>query len=100
MTHRRGFAVAPASKHTEGSHTLRINIYSEELTDRIEVVEKTSVEGLDFIGLRFYLKTLPDLLPPNHPDDDTSAVTFWGKAGADGLYAMMQKAIAAIARNE
>jgi hypothetical protein len=54
---------------------MRINIYSEELTDRVEQVEKT-VDGTVFYGVRFYLKSPPDL-HSTPEDDDTSAVTFW-----------------------
>jgi hypothetical protein len=53
---------------------MRINVYQEELTDRIELVSK-EVEGRKLCGLRFYLKSHPDMHPP--PDDDSSAVTFW-----------------------
>ena len=69
---------------------LRINIYAEEITDRIEVVRKT-VDGIEFTGLRFYLYmpvTLADGRAVSGPfihregDDDSSAVTFWGKPGA------------------
>lgn len=83
---------------------MRVNVYAEEMTNRIEIIRKG-----DFTGLRFYLE-LPvtvgeeknpwgfkskdgDMYPPvngkvaqvsgpfmHHPgDDDSSAVTFWGK---------------------
>jgi len=70
---------------------MRVNVYAEEMTDRIEIVTK-SVEDGTFTGLRFYLE-----LPIQYPvggghhlthrgpfihrpgDDDSSAVTFWGK---------------------
>ena len=54
---------------------MRINIYSEEFTQRVEHVEKVA-NGHTFHGVRFYLKSPPDL---HHSieDDDTSAVTFW-----------------------
>lgn len=65
---------------------MRINVYAEELTDRVEIVSK-EVDGTVFTGLRFYL-----YLPATHGqtqvrgpfihkpgDDDSSAVTFWGK---------------------
>jgi hypothetical protein len=56
----------------------RFNIYSEELTDRIEKVTKEA-NGNTFYGLRFYLKSPPEL---HHTidDDDTSAVTFWANS--------------------
>ena len=57
---------------------MRINIYGEELTDRLEVIEKTAENtGETFIGIRFYLKTHEDMYPPCHDDDDSNAVTFW-----------------------
>lgn len=85
---------------------MRVNIYAEESTDRIEIIEKKT-EGGTFTGLRFYLE-LPASFVPNkrsafgddqpatikdteqathyqapfihHPgDDDSAAVTFWGK---------------------
>lgn len=55
---------------------MRINIYDEEITNRMEVVRK-SAEGRNFYGLRFNLLTHENMIPPKHPDDDTSAVTFW-----------------------
>ncbi len=54
---------------------MRINIYSEELTERIEKV-KTEANGKTFYGVRFYLKS-PTELHNSPEDDDTSAVTFW-----------------------
>lgn len=73
---------------------MRVNVYAEEMTDRIEIISK-EIEGQTFTGLRFYLE-----LPAteyrivggvtktrqvqgafmHHPgDDDSAAVTFWGK---------------------
>lgn len=70
---------------------MRVNVYAEEMTDRIEIISKDT-DGGTFTGLRFYLDlpatiTLPDgnvvqVRGPfmHHPgDDDSSAVTFWGK---------------------
>jgi hypothetical protein len=83
---------------------MRVNIYAEELTDRVEIIEKV-VEGHTYTAVRFYLE-LPVTLPAEHViqdgcmgiqegvrparnvrgpflhrpgDDDSSAVTFWGK---------------------
>lgn len=72
---------------------MRVNVYAEEMTDRVEIVEKL-VDGELFTGVRFYLE-LPvsvGLPAPNgvqeqkrgpfiHKpgDDDSAAVTFWGK---------------------
>jgi len=71
---------------------MRVNVYAEEMTDRIEIITK-EVDGQEFTGVRFYLE-LPVTTPlPNggmtihkgpflhRPgDDDSSAVTFWGKS--------------------
>lgn len=66
---------------------MRVNIYAEEMTDRLEIITKTTPDG-EFTGLRLYLE-LPVTLPDgqlaagpfmHHPgDDDSAAVTFWGK---------------------
>jgi len=64
---------------------MRVNVYAEEMTDRVEIVCKG-----EFTGVRFYLE-LPitssmvhgtQIRGPfmHHPgDDDSAAVTFWGK---------------------
>lgn len=85
---------------------MRVNVYAEEMTDRIEIIHK-EIDGHDFTGLRFYLElpvTIggarqhrsvegPEVYPPingkpaqvagpfmHRPgDDDSGAVTFWGK---------------------
>lgn len=85
---------------------MRVNVYAEEMTDRIEIISKT-IEGQVFTGLRMYLE-LPVTVggqgshrseegPPVYEptsgdpaqiagpfmhrpgDDDSAAVTFWGK---------------------
>jgi len=72
---------------------MRVNVYAEEMTDRIEIISK-AIEGQRFTGLRFYLE-LPVTDTGVHPadpdrqrrgpfihhpgDDDSAAVTFWGK---------------------
>jgi hypothetical protein len=66
---------------------MRVNVYAEEMTDRIEIISK-EIDGHTFTGLRFYLylpTTLPDGTHAQGPfmhrdgDDDSAAVTFWGK---------------------
>lgn len=78
---------------------MRVNVYAEEMTDRVELVEKATQDG-KFIGLRFYLylpvtspcslsQAGPRLIPESREhrgpflhregDDDSAAVTFWGK---------------------
>jgi len=71
---------------------MRVNIYAEEMTERVEIISK-EIEGQKFTGLRLYLE-LPVTVPAtlggeprqlkgpfiHHPgDDDSAAVTFWGK---------------------
>jgi hypothetical protein len=94
---------------------MRVNVYSEELCDRVEIIEKT-IEGRTYTAVRFYLE-LPATVhvcrtmnattfepasdgfcrhcgnardghaqrnlsgPFEHRpgDDDSAAVTFWGK---------------------
>lgn len=56
---------------------MRINIYNEEFTTEIEIVEAVAKDtGLHFYGLRVFLKS-PDDLHHSEEDDDRSAVTFW-----------------------
>jgi hypothetical protein len=66
---------------------MRVNCYAEEMTDRIEILTK-EIDGITYTGLRFYLE-LP-VMPHGggqvrgpfihrEGDDDSSAVTFWGK---------------------
>lgn len=84
---------------------MRVNVYAEEMTDRIEIIGK-EIDGHTFTGLRFYLE-LPVTLPthpadeePRHVsgpfihrpgDDDSAAVTFWGKRD---LREVLRKALA------
>jgi hypothetical protein len=69
---------------------MRVNVYAEEMTDRVEIISK-EIDGRRFTGLRLYLE-LPatevrdgevrQVQGPfmHHPgDDDSAAVTFWGK---------------------
>ena len=82
---------------------MRVNIYAEEMTDRIEIVEK-EIDGHKFTALRFYLY-LPVTIPESklgkaenvrgpfihrEGDDDSAAVTFWGKRD---LRVMLRKAL-------
>ena len=65
---------------------MRVNIYAEEMTDKVELITKT-IDGRKYTAIRFYLE-LPATVdgksyqgPFVHRpgDDDSSAVTFWGK---------------------
>jgi hypothetical protein len=55
---------------------MRINVYSQELTSEVGVVEKQSNTGLVYSAVQLMLHSSPML---HHPpaDDDRSAVTFW-----------------------
>ena len=77
---------------------MRVNVYAEEMTDRIAVIGK-EIDGQIFTGLRFYLE-LPATVngqqycgPFMHrpDDDDSAAVTFWGKRD---LRTMLRQALA------
>ncbi len=86
---------------------MRVNIYAEEMTNKVELIEKTTKDGT-FVGVRFWLE-LPVTQPVVHPDlgvvdvthvqgpfmhhaddNDSAAVTFWGKAQ---LKAALRKAL-------
>jgi len=84
---------------------MRVNVYAEEMTDRVEIISKATEDG-EFTGLRIYLE-LPVTMPAvgggtrnvagpfiHRPgDDDSSAVTFWGKRD---LRDILLKAVAAL----
>jgi len=55
---------------------MRINVYSQELTDEVELDTKESNTGITYSAVRLLLHSSPML---HHPpeDDDRSAVTFW-----------------------
>lgn len=55
---------------------MRINVYSQELTDEVVLIEKPSNTGVIYGAVQFILHSSPRL---HHPpeDDDRSAVTFW-----------------------
>lgn len=55
---------------------MRINVYSQELTDEVAIVEKQSNTGIVYSAVQLILHSSEKL---HHPpqDDDRSAVTFW-----------------------
>lgn len=55
---------------------MRINVYSQELTDEVITIEKVSSTGLTYSAVQMILHSSDKL---HHPpkDDDRSAVTFW-----------------------
>ena len=55
---------------------MRINVYSQELTDEVQVEEKTSNTGLIYTAVRIVLHS-SDMLHHPPADDDRSGVTFW-----------------------
>ena len=59
---------------------MRMNVYSQELTSDVGMVEKTGTddkgEQATFKGVRIYLVS-PDTLHHTLEDDDRSAITFW-----------------------
>lgn len=78
---------------------MRVNVYAEEMTDRIEIIGK-EIDGHTFTGLRLYLYlpvTKSDGQNERGPflhrdgDDDSAAVTFWGKRD---LREVLRKALA------
>lgn len=81
---------------------MRVNIYAEEMTDRVELIEK-HIEGEGtFTGLRLYLHLPVTLLngeqkqgPFLHRDgdDDSSAITFWGKQDTGAVLLVMLKVL-------
>ena len=54
---------------------MRINIYAEEITSEATIARK-QVEGVEFYGVRLFLKT-PKELHYNTSDDDRTAITLW-----------------------
>lgn len=55
---------------------MRINIYSQELTNEVQVEEKISNTGLTYTAVRLILHS-SDMLHHPPADDDRSGVTFW-----------------------
>ena len=55
---------------------MRINVYSQELTDEVLTVAKVSNTGVTYYAAQLILDSSKRL---HHPpaDDDRSAVTFW-----------------------
>jgi hypothetical protein len=55
---------------------MRINVYSQEITDEVLLIEKESNTGLVYSAVQIILHSSDKL---HHPpqDDDRSAVTFW-----------------------
>lgn len=58
---------------------MRVNVYAEEITGEVSVVEKNGHRGL-----RVWLASA-DSLHHTAEDDDRSAITFWGFDACEGL---------------
>lgn len=56
---------------------MRINVYSQELTDEVELVEKPSNTGVSYHAVRLFLHSSELLHHPPEQDDDRSAITIW-----------------------
>lgn len=55
---------------------MRINVYSQELTDEVQRIQKESNTGGVYSAVQFMLHS-SELLHHPPQDDDRSAVTFW-----------------------
>jgi hypothetical protein len=55
---------------------VRINVYSQELTNEVKLISKDSNTGITYDAAQLILHSSPML---HHPpaDDDRSAITFW-----------------------
>jgi hypothetical protein len=70
---------------------MRVNVYNEELTDRVEAATKKA-NTVTFKGIRFFVGEPQEHTPG---DDDSSAVTFWfsEEYGRGLLQKALQKAL-------
>jgi len=68
---------------------MRINVYSQELTDEVLPVEKGSNTGAVYSAVQFILHSSERLHQPPQ-DDDRSAVTFWLPKSPDRREALAQ----------
>ena len=76
---------------------MRINIYNEELTERIEFNRAQAKTGAHYYGLYFYLHSAEQLHSgPN--DEVSSAVVFWSDS-REKLLTLLAKATEAIKKS-
>ena len=61
---------------------MRVNVYSQELTNELEIVETESNTGITYFGIRFILHS-SEHLHHTDDDDDRSAITFWLPSNPD-----------------
>jgi hypothetical protein len=63
---------------------MRVNVYAEE-----HVAIEHGIKEIDgdrtMFYLRFKLKAHPSMVPPEHRDDDSPAVTFWFDTWGDAV---------------
>ena len=79
---------------------MRVNIYAEEMTDRVEIISK-EIEGQVFTGLRLYLELPATVDGKQHQgpfmhrpgDDDSAAITFWGKHDLRSVVEIMKRTL-------
>jgi hypothetical protein len=84
---------------------MRVNIYAEEMTQRFDIIEK-EIDGEIFTGVRLYLylpvtqqdgtgnpKQIRGPFMHDEKDDDSAAVTFWGKRALRELLGHVVKAL-------
>lgn len=73
---------------------MRVNIYSEEISDRVGLVTKEA-NTVRFSGIRLFVGPPFEHTPG---DDDSSAVTFWysGEYERGQLRAALKKALALV----
>lgn len=81
-------AGAAARRRIPGGVSVRVNVYSQEITPEVLEVSKVSNTGIEYKAVQFILHSSQRL---HHPpaDDDRSAVTFWlpqSAANLDALY--------------
>jgi hypothetical protein len=78
-----------------GDEQMRVNVYSEEITERVELVEKTVGDtGETFYGVRFFLASPAELHRKDQGDDDAPSVTFWGdRPDRDMVRKILSKAL-------
>lgn len=55
---------------------MRLNVYSQELTDDYRLVQQEANTGLVYSAVRWFMKSAPEL-HTGVDDDDRSAITIW-----------------------
>jgi hypothetical protein len=76
---------------------MKVNVYNEELTDRVELTSTTAKTGAKFFGLQFFLHS-PEQLHAGPDDDDQSAIVLWSDS-RQKLLDLLRKAIEGVNRS-